>query len=164
MSSRPRKAVRLYLRTDDPVELLLDEALTAMAAGNPSGRTGAARKLLLVGWLAVCGNDPRPIVERLRIPSVRSVGVMDYFLHGSGKNGASGPGADSQTTAGQATATTPVKAAYPVSDDLALQTPEALRSPDDKVSTGTRQTAQSFDVRQLPKMGNAQRRSKATDA
>jgi hypothetical protein len=124
----------------------------------------AARKLLLLGWLAVCGNDPRPIVKRLCIPSARSVEVMEYFLQGSGKNGASEPGADSQTTSDQTTATTPLKASYPVSDDLAVQASEALRSrPDDEVNTSTRKAAQSFDVRQLLKMGNAQRRSKAGD-
>jgi len=93
MSSRQRNSLRFYFRANHLTDVLLDEALKTIAAGHPSGRSGAARALLQLGWLAAAGTDPRPIVPLLRIPRLRSIEITPALLQSLNQRGPDEDGA-----------------------------------------------------------------------
>ena len=78
--SARRKSVRFRLRIDDPLDLLVYDALRAMCPGGAEKLGSTARTLAILGLLAACGDDPRPLAKRLRLKKIPSIEGIQALL------------------------------------------------------------------------------------
>lgn len=77
---RRRRAVKYYLRTDDPLELLVYDALRSLAAAPGANLARVSWKLSILGLLAAHGVDPRPLANRLGLRKVPSMDRIRSLL------------------------------------------------------------------------------------
>jgi hypothetical protein len=115
--SARRKSVRFRLRIDDPLDLLVYDALRAMCPGSAEKLGSTARTLAILGLLAACGDDPRPLAKRLRlkkIPSIEGIQALLKVLPDSPGDASLKSAAVPTPWSEEAVPTTPMPATEPV--------------------------------------------------
>jgi hypothetical protein len=83
---RPAVDIRVRLKSDDPVDMLVAEALGKLCAGDTQSRASAARNLMLIGWAVVSGGDARALVERWKLGAAPTKELLRALLAGDGVN------------------------------------------------------------------------------
>ena len=81
--SRRRRPIKYYVRTDDPLHVLVYDALQSLCAASGTCMTQVSWKLSILGLLAACGDDPRPLARRLGLRQPRSIDSIRAILRTS---------------------------------------------------------------------------------
>ena len=149
--ARRRYAVKFWLRTDDPLELLVYDALKSLSDTGTRGLAGVSWKLNILGLFAACGDDPRPLATRLGLRKVSAIEGIRPLLRIYEK------GSPDDDPVATVVAGTPLQSTAARQDVVAPQPTAELTSD----SAGERKespksSARSFDLEQFLRLGQAE--------
>jgi len=147
-TARRRYQVKYYVRTDDPLQLLVYDALKTMAADTGRGLAGVSWTLAILGLLAACGEDPRPLAKRLALHKVSEIDRLLCLL----------PALTDKSAVDAAIPASPIgeSAALDRSTSeqhVAAVQPAAIARMIDECSAGQTRKADTFDLEQFLRLG-----------